>query len=374
MISKLDTNIPKLGFGLMRLPKINDVIDIEQLKQMVDVYLEKGFTYFDTAWGYEKSEEAIKTALVDRYPRDRYLFATKMPAWMAHSKQEAEEMFWTSLRRTGLAYFDFYLLHNLGGTDNIRTDAFDKYDIWDFTAEQKRAGRIKHLGCSVHASAEHLDEILTAHPELEFVQLQINYSDWDNPAIQSGKCYEVARKHDKPVIIMEPVKGGALAALPEKAAALLHRSNPHASQASWAIRYAASLDGIMTVLSGMSTLEQLQNNVSFMTDFVPLDQDELKVIAEVQAVLSENQQIPCTDCQYCLKGCPQNIAIPSIFKAKNDYLTFGDISRAKEMYAFQTRKTGKAHDCICCGMCEQVCPQGISIMKELTSASAAFDV
>lgn len=363
----LGENVPKLGFGLMRLPMIGDEIDIVQTKKMVDLFMEKGFTYFDTAWGYNngKSEAAIKEALVNRYPRDRYQLATKLPAWAVPAEQEAKNMFFTSLERTGVDYFDFYLLHNLGGK---RTDVFEKFGIWAFLAEQKEQGRIKHLGFSAHAKADHLEEVLLQHPEAEFVQLQINYADWDNEVIQSRKCYEVARKHGKPVIIMEPVKGGALAKLPEQAAKVLTNANPNVSLASWAIRYAASLEGVITVLSGMSTLEQMRDNLSVMDNFRPLSGEELSVIKEAQEVLASIPQIPCTDCQYCLKGCPQNIAIPGTFRAVNDYLVFNDLNRAKFSYMWETYDAVKASECIACGQCEDICPQSISIVEELSKA------
>ena len=222
----LGENIPKLGFGLMRLPMIGEEVDIEQTKEMVDLFMKAGFTYFDTAYGYlgGKSEEAVKTALVDRYPRDSFTIATKLPAWAgAKTADEAKEMFFTSLRRTGAGYFDFYLLHNLGGE---RTAKFDEYGIWDFVQEQKAKGLIKHIGFSMHDSAEALDKVLTAHPEVEFVQLQINYADWDSPSVQSRLCYETARHHGKPVVIMEPVKGGNLANLPESVAKVFKAAEP----------------------------------------------------------------------------------------------------------------------------------------------------
>ena len=249
-------SIPKLGFGLMRLPMIGEEVDIEQVKQMVDMFLEAGFTYFDTAYGYidGKSEAAIKEALVDRYPREKYQLATKLPAWAGADADEAKAMFDTSLERTGAGYFDFYLLHNLG---EHRSKAFDEFGIWDYLAEKKASGLIRNLGFSFHDKAHLLDEILTAHPEMDFVQLQINYADWENPTIESRLCYETARKHGKEVVIMEPVKGGNLAKLPESLEAIFKEINPDASISSWAIRYAASLEGIVTVLSGMSNLEQM---------------------------------------------------------------------------------------------------------------------
>lgn len=370
----LGENIKKLGFGLMRLPMLENEVDIEQTKQMVDLFMEKGFTYFDTAYGYinGKSEAAIKETLVDRYPRNSYQLATKLPAWAGPTTpQEAKDMFWTSLKRTGVDYFDFYLLHNLGGS---RTQSFEEFGIWEFVAEQKKQGRIKHIGFSMHAKAEHLEEVLLQHPEVEFVQLQINYADWESQVIQSRKCYEIARKYEKPVIIMEPVKGGALVNLPEQAKEVLIKANPNVSLASWAIRFAASLEGIITVLSGMSTLDQMKNNISFMEDFKPLSKDELPVIHKVQRVLAGIPQIPCTDCKYCLKGCPNKIAIPGIFRAVNDYLVFKDLKRAKGTYGWETHFSGKASECISCGQCEAACPQSISIITELKKATELLEI
>ena len=282
----LGENIPKLGFGLMRLPMIGEEVDIEQTKEMVDLFMQAGFTYFDTAYGYlgGKSEEAVKTAIVDRYPRDSFTIATKLPAWAgAKTAEEAKEMFFTSLRRTGAGYFDFYLLHNLGGE---RTTKFDEYGIWEFVQEQKAKGLIKHLGFSMHDSAEALDKVLTEHPEVEFVQLQINYADWDSTSVQSRLCYETARRHGKPVVIMEPVKGGSLANLPESVAKVFKAAEPDSSIASWALRYAASLDGLVTVLSGMSTVDQMKDNLSVMKGFTKLNDQQMAVIEEAKKALA----------------------------------------------------------------------------------------
>lgn len=368
----LGEDFKKLGFGLMRLPMNGEEVDIEQTKEMVDLFIKKGFTYFDTAYGYinGKSEAAAKEALVDRYPRESFQLATKLPAWMAKSKEEAEEMFWTSLKRTGAGYFDFYLLHNLGGN---RTEAFEKYGLWEFLAEQKKQGRIKHLGFSMHAKADHLDEILKKHPEAEFVQLQINYADWESEVVQSRKCYEVARKYNKPVIIMEPVKGGALAKVPEKVAEVLTAADPEASTASWAVRFAASLEGIVTVLSGMSTIDQMKDNLSYMEDFKPLNSKEEAVIKEAQKVINSIPQVPCTDCKYCMKGCPKNIAIPGTFRCINDYLVYKDAERIKGSYEWETLFNGKASECIACGQCEEVCPQSIAIIEELAKAAKVLE-
>ena len=364
----LGKDIPKLGFGLMRLPMLGEEVDIEQTKTMVDMFMKKGFTYFDTAYGYigGKSEEAVKVALVDRYPRDSFYLATKLPAWAgAKTADEAKAMLETSLRRTGAGYFDFYLLHNLGDT---RTQAFDDFGIWDFVQEKKAEGVLKHVGFSMHASAEELDEVLTKHPEVEFVQLQINYADWESDSVQSRKCYEVARRHGKPVIIMEPVKGGSLANLPDSVGDILKAANPEASHSSWALRFAASLEGVITVLSGMSNIAQMEDNLKTMEDFKPMDDADYAVIDRARAALDAIEKVPCTGCQYCVKGCPMEINIPGIFGAVNTYMVYNNLAGAKGNYGWATNKGGKASACVECGQCESVCPQHIDIIEQLKKA------
>ena len=368
----LGEKIRKLGFGLMRLPMIGSDVDLAQTSDMVDRFLAAGFTYFDTAFGYigGKSEIAIKAALVDRYPRDRYQLATKLPAWDATTTEEARNMFWTSLKRTGAGYFDFYLLHNIG---DARTPTFDTFGIWDFVQEQKRAGLIRHVGFSFHDKADKLEEILNRHPEMEFVQLQINYADWDSGAIESRKCYEVACRHGKPIVIMEPVKGGNLANLPPQVDRILKAANPNASAASWAIRFAASLDNVITVLSGMSTIGQMEDNLSFMADFKPLSDDERLVLAQAQQTLATLPNVPCTACGYCIKDCPQTIPIYQIIKVLNRQLMFNELSLAKGSYGWETRWGSKASSCIACGSCENVCPQHIPIIDTMKQAAELFE-
>ena len=373
---ELGHDIKKLGFGLMRLPELeNGKIDVEQVKTMVDMFMAKGFTYFDTAYGYSmgESEASIKLALVDRYPRESFRLATKLPAWAgAQTAEEAKQMFYTSLERTGAGYFDFYLLHNVG---DMRTAAFDKFGIWDFLAERKKEGLIKHLGFSFHDKAEVLDRVLTEHPDMEFVQLQINYADWESPAVESRKCWETARRHGKPVVIMEPVKGGILASPPPQVAEIFKAADPNASVSSWAIRFAASLDGVITVLSGMSNIAQMEDNLSYMADFKPLDEAERAVIARAQKALDEIPTIPCTSCGYCLPGCPMSVNIRGIFKAMNMELIYGNRAASLKEYDFSTRfqNLGKAGDCVACGQCEGVCPQHLSIVDELRRCAALFE-
>ncbi len=364
--------VPKLGFGLMRLPKKETgKIDMEQMKKMVDLFMEAGLTYFDTAYVYDggDSERAAREALVERYPRERYTLATKLAGWKAVDEETARQQFYTSLERTNAGYFDYYLLHSLK-KENYKK--YDEYRIWDFVKEQKEKGLIKHWGFSFHSTPELLDEILTKHPDTEFVQLQLNYADWENPKVAARANYEVARKHGKSIVVMEPVKGGVLATPPQEVQNILHNRNAEASYASWAIRYAASLDGIITVLSGMSDLSQMEDNLSYMKAFQPLNNEEQAAIQKAQEAINGIRSIPCTDCHYCTEGCPKQIPIPEIFQARNKQLIWGQMEQGTKGYAKATKQAGTAADCIGCGQCENSCPQQIPIIDWLKDCAAVF--
>ena len=364
---------PKLGFGLMRLPKTGTgKIDIEQTKKMVDLFMEAGLNYFDTAYVYDggDSERAAKEALVDRYPRESYTLATKLCAWMgADNEKTAKQQFYISLERTGAGYFDYYLLHALQA-GNYKL--YDKYHIWDFVKEQKEKGLIKHWGFSFHAGPDILDEVLTKHPDAEFVQLQLNYADWENPDVTARANYEVARKHGKSIVVMEPIKGGALANPPKKVQDIFRKANSDASFASWAIRYAASLEGIITVLSGMSNMEQMEDNLSYMKQFKTLNAEEQTAIRKAQEAINGIKSIPCTGCHYCTAGCPKQIPIPEIFAVRNKQLVWGQLEEGKAGYADAISGGGSASDCIACGQCEKACPQQLPVIDRLKDCAVAF--
>ncbi len=372
--------LKKLGFGLMRLPLTNKneagSIDVEQVKEMVDVFLKKGFTYFDTAWMYcgFNSENVTKTALVDRYPRDRYTLATKLHAGFFHSLEDRDKVFNEQRKKTGVEYFDYYLLHGIEEQSYLK---FEEFDCFRWLQEKKAQGLVKHMGFSFHDSAELLDEILTKHPEMEFVQLQINYLDWESQWIQSRKCYEVAVKHQVPVIVMEPVKGGTLAKLPEEAERLLKEHTPELSISSWAIRFAASLDNVMMVLSGMSNMEQMDDNLSYMDHFKPLDEEEKRLVFRAAELVNAQIAVPCTGCSYCTEGCPEHIAIPQYFSLYNEDMREKLEEKGWTVnytnYKHLTRDFGRAGDCIACGQCEEVCPQHLPIIEKLKKVSGHFD-
>lgn len=355
----------KLGFGLMRLPKIDGEIDIPQFSDMVDAFLGAGFNYFDTAWAYPGSEEATRKALVERYPRDAFLLATKAAPWFkCKNAQEAYVQLETSLERTGAGYIDYYLMHNLG---SVRTEAFDRFDMWEFARRKREEGVIRHLGLSIHDSADALDTVLSEHPEVEFVQLQVNYLDWDNPVHQSHACLEVARKYGKPVVVMEPLRGGLLANPPESVRRVFEQTDPSSSCASWALRFAASQPDVAVVLSGMSNLAQMEANIRTMRDFECMGADEAAVIARAQDEFAKFDLIPCTGCDYCAKTCPANIGISGALLALNAYAMFGSYKN-EWIVGGERKNKRKPSECLQCGACEKVCPQQIPIVAELKRA------
>lgn len=356
----------KLGFGTMRLPLLNPEdpksIDLEQFQQMTDHFLSMGFTYFDTAYPYhqETSELAVKAALVDRHPRSRYLLANKMPIIRVKKPEDYRMFFEEQLKKCGVDYFDYYLLHNMGIERYGNTEKFGGFD---FVSRMKEKGYIGQIGVSFHDNAQLLEKMLREHPEIDFVQLQINYLDWESPVIQSRQNYELCCKYGKKVVVMEPIKGGTLANLPQEALDEIGTLPSHGSPASYAVRYAASLDNVMMVLSGMSTMDQLLDNTSYMKDFAPLNTAERQVVSKITDILNRTIEVPCTSCKYCMEECPKNINIPSYFGLYNQYSVTG--SKSNMYYERAATGHGKAKDCLHCGKCEHICPQHIEIRKYL---------
>lgn len=361
-VSKI--NIP-LGFGCMRFDgRADDTVDIAQVSEMIDCYMEAGGNYFDTAWAYPNSEKTLRKALVERHPRDSYLIASKCITWSnCTCKEDLEAQLQETLATLGIDYLDVYLMHNLGGT---RTASFEKYDAWEFVKGVKERGLAKHIGFSAHCTPEELEGFIAAYPEAEIIQLQANYSDWDSPDFRERECVELAHAHGFPVIAMEPVKGGILADPPQAVKDILDEAMPDDSYATAALRFTASQPGIVVTLSGMSTLEQVQDNCRAFRDFKPLDDGELAAIDRARAALKEGGTVQCTSCDYCAKVCPLNIGISQSLAVLNHFINYGDAASAGYQMGFVVRfNAGKSMitECIRCGACEDACPQNLPILE-----------
>ena len=363
----------RLAFGLMRLPKLPDgSIDVPQVCEMADRFIAAGGTYFDTAFVYDggDSEKAFKAAVADRYPREAYTLATKLHATMgATDEQSAKQEFKTSLERTGAGFFDYYLLHAM---QRSMYRKYDEYGLWDFVKEQKAKGLIRHWGFSFHADPGLLEELLEAHPDAEFVQLQINYADWENPGVASRRNWEICKAHGKPVMIMEPVKGGILADPIPGVRAVFDAAGADVSYASWALRFAAGLENVHAVLSGMSSLAQMEDNLKTMQHFRPLNEEEMQLIHRAQQALDADKSIPCTACHYCTKGCPMEIPIPEIFNVINRRKGSPEFRTVRE-YTIVTTDRGTAGSCVACGQCEGACPQHLPVISLLRQCAAELE-
>ena len=361
----------KLGFGCMRLPMKGSEVDYEEFNKMIDTYMEHGFNYFDTAHGYigGKSETAIRDCLSKRYNREDFILTDKLTEPYFKTKEDIKPFFGEQLKLCGVDYFDYYLMH---AQDRTNYKHFTKCEAYEVAKELKEEGKIKHIGISFHDTADILDMILNEHPEIEIVQIQFNYMDYEDSGVQSKAVYEVCRKYNKPILIMEPVKGGGLVRLPDKAKKIFDDLNNNLSYASYAIRFAASFDGVYKVLSGMSDLEQLKDNISYMEEFIPLKEEEYQAIDKVKEVLKELGGIPCTACRYCTEGCPKKISIPDLFACYNAKKQFNDWNSSM-YYDLHTKDNGKASECIKCGKCERVCPQHLKIRYLLEDVANTFE-
>lgn len=360
-----------LGFGCMRLPMDGDKIDIEQFKKMVDVFMANGFNYFDTAHIYHdgESEKAIREAVSSRYPRESFILTDKLTTNCFNKQEDIRPLFKQQLKDSGVDYFDFYLMHS---QDAAIYEKFRRCNAYETALEMQKEGKFRHFGISFHDKAEVLEQILKDYPQIEAVQIQFNYLDYGDPAVDSKRVYEVCEKYGKAVIVMEPVKGGNLVNLPEKAQGILDSLNSGMSNASYAIRFAASFPNMFMVLSGMSDLAQINDNMSYMKDFKPLDEKEMQSVNDVRKAFSEINLIPCTACHYCTSGCPMNISIPELFSCYNHKVNFHDWNQGY-YYAQITRDGGKPSECIECGQCEGICPQHLEIIRLLKDVSGEFE-
>ena len=364
-------NIKKnFGFGCMRLPEVDGGIDTEECKKMFDKFLEEGFNYFDTAHGYlgGKSQTTLRECLTSRHPRESYVLTDKLTEPYFNKREDIRPFFESQLLACGVDYFDFYLMH---AQDKRIFEKFKRCQAYEEALELKKEGKIKHFGISFHDKAEVLDKILTEYPQVEVVQIQFNYVDYEDPSVESRKCYEVCVKHGKPVIVMEPVKGGSLVNLPEEAKKVFADLNG-GSPASYAIRFAASFENVMMVLSGMGSMAMVEENTSYMKDFKPLDRRELEAIDKVRAIFRAQNLIPCTACRYCTDGCPKHILIPDLFACLNAMRAFKTWN-AEYYYNIHTTGHGKASDCIGCGKCEKSCPQHLPIRALLKDVAREFE-
>ncbi len=361
----------KLGFGCMRLPMSNEEVDTAQMKKMVDMFLERGFNYFDTAHGYVggKSETALKECLTSRYPRERYILTDKLSTHHFNKEEEIRPLFESQLEACGVDYFDFYLMH--AQDENIFAK-FERCNAYKVAYGFKAEGKIRHFGISFHDRAEVLEKILKAHPEIEVVQIQFNYVDYEDPSVESRKVYEVCEKYGKPVIVMEPIKGGSLLNLPDEAQKLYDELGG-GSNASYAIRFAAGFDNIMMVLSGMSNVENMEDNTSYMQEFQPLDRREMEAVEKVVEIFRAQNLIPCTACRYCMEECPKGISIPDLFALMNAKKRFGNWNTDYYYNNIHTGEGRKASDCLRCGKCERICPQHLNIRELLENVAAEFE-
>ena len=369
-----------MGFGMMRLPQTdkNDFsnVDQEQVNKMADKFIEAGYTYFDTAYPYHdgNSEVALRKAVVERYPRDSFVIADKLPLFAITKEEQLEPIFQEQLERCGVDYFDYYLLHNASGFSEA---GFIGVNSFEFAIQKKKEGKIKHLGLSSHANAEYIENLLKKYPEMEFIQLQINYLDWENEGVEARKCYEVARKYELPIVIMEPLKGGFLANLPEEAQKLMEQYNDD-KPVAWALKYDASLEGVFMVLSGASSLEQMEENIEIFENFEPITEEQQEIIDKVVKIINSQITVPCTKCKYCINACPKNINIPKLFDWYNNQKIenvdiFTAVGNAYVNYS-KIEGNGIASDCISCGLCEKECPQHIKIPEVMKDVKETFEI